>query len=81
MQQYNQRFADEIAIGQQTMDAKNKVHDAYPQYNQLIDAVVSADDVLKALKPGEALLQVLLGSTESILFLSGITKSKLIDCK
>ena len=69
VQQYNERFADEIAIGQQTMDAKNKVHDAYPQYNQLIDTVVSADDVLKALKPGEALLQVLLGSTESILFL------------
>ena len=69
VQQYNERFAEELAIGQRTKDAKNQVHDAFPHYNQLIDAVVNADEVLKALQLGEALVQVLLGSTESVLFL------------
>jgi CHAT domain-containing protein len=69
VQQYQERLAEELAIGQRTKDARNQVHDAFPHYNQLIDAVVDADEVLKALKPGEALVQVLLGSTESLLFL------------
>jgi CHAT domain-containing protein len=69
VQQYKELFAEELAIGQRTKDAKNHVQNAFPHYNQLIDAVVNADEVLKALKPGEALVQVLLGSTESVLFL------------
>jgi CHAT domain-containing protein len=69
VQQYNELFAEELAIGQRTKDARKHVQDAFPHYNQLIDAVVNADEVLKALKPGEALVQVLLGSTESVLFL------------
>ena len=67
-QQYQERLDEELAIGQRTKEAMKQVQVAYPNYNQLIDAVVNADQVLKALKPGEALVQVLLGSTESLMF-------------
>ena len=70
VQQYNERFAEELAIGQRTKEKRQGVQAAYPNYNQLIDAVVDADEVLKALKPDEALVQVLLGDTESLLFLA-----------
>ena len=67
-QQYQERLNEDIAIGQRTKEAMKQLQVAYPNYSQLIDAVVNADQVLKALKPGEALVQVLLGSTESLMF-------------
>jgi CHAT domain-containing protein len=69
VQQYQERLDEELAIGQRTKDAKKQVQVAYPNYNLLIDSVVDADEVLTTLKSGEALVQVLLGNTESLLFL------------
>lgn len=37
---------------------------AYPNYNQLLDAPVKARNVLDALRPGEVLVQVLLGAED-----------------
>lgn len=45
-----------------------QVQAAAPRYNQLIDTPVSAKDVMDAMKPDEALVQILLGSETSIGF-------------
>ena len=45
-----------------------QVQAAAPRYNQLIDTPVSANDVLDALQPDEALVQILLGDEISIGF-------------
>jgi CHAT domain-containing protein len=47
---------------------ERQVQAAAPRYNQLIDIPVSAHDVLGALQPDEALVQILLGTKTSIGF-------------
>ena len=64
------------ALGTRLVDVNRRVQDlnlqvqaASPGYNQLVDAVVGANQVLSLLRRDEALAQVLLGETASVLFL------------
>lgn len=51
-------------------DLERQVQAAAPHYNQLVDASVSPQDVLAALRPDEALVQVLVGSKQSFVFMA-----------
>jgi CHAT domain-containing protein len=50
------------ALEERIADLERQVQIAAPRYNQLIDTPVSSGDVRSVLKPGEAMVQVLLGS-------------------
>lgn len=58
-----------IEVNRRIQRLSEQVQAAFPAYNQLIDAVVDAKQVVELLKPEEALVQVLLGENESVLFL------------
>jgi CHAT domain-containing protein len=49
-------------------ELERAVQSAAPRYNQLLDTPVSAADVRQALRPDEALVQVLLGATGGVGF-------------
>jgi CHAT domain-containing protein len=57
-------------VSRRIEDLSLQVQAASPGYNQLVDAVVGADQVLALLRSDEALVQVLLGETGSALFLA-----------
>ena len=46
-----------------------QVQAAFPRYNQLVDSVIEAKRVIDLINPGEALLQILLGTEEGMVFL------------
>lgn len=52
---------DLAALEQTLGELDLQLQAAYPNYNQLLDAPVKAGNVLDALRPGEVLVQVLLG--------------------
>lgn len=56
-------------INRRIRDLGSLVQAAHPRYYQLVDSVVDAAQVIDLIKPGEALVQVLLGTNEGILFL------------
>lgn len=51
-------------------DLERRVQAAAPHYNQLVDASVSIQDLLKSLRPDEAFLQVFVGSRQSFVFVA-----------
>ena len=57
------------AVGNQIKNLERQVQAAAPRYNQLTDSPVIAEDVVAALRPGEAIAQILLGPTSSLGFL------------
>ncbi|MGH8549776.1 MAG: CHAT domain-containing protein [Methylococcales bacterium] len=65
VEELEQRLAE---INQRIGDLSLQVQSALPRYNQLVDSVVDANQVGDLLRPGEALIQVLLGSQEGLLF-------------
>jgi CHAT domain-containing protein len=60
-------------INAQVASLEVAVQRAEPRYNQLVDKPVSAEDVRRTLKPGEALAQILVGKNGSIGFLITLT--------
>ncbi len=60
-----QRLAE---ANQRIADLSLRVQSALPRYNQLVDTVVGAEQIKDLVGPGEALVQVLLGSREGLLF-------------
>ncbi len=59
-----------VELNRRVQDLNLQVQAAAPGYNQLVDAVVSADQVLSLLRRDEALAQILLGDTASVLFVA-----------
>ena len=57
-----------VELNRRVQDLSLQVQAAVPGYNQLVDAVVSADQVAPLLRRDEALAQVLLGDAASVLF-------------
>lgn len=49
-------------------ELERNVQAAAPRYNQVIDAPVSTDDVRKSLRPSEAMVQILVGSSGGVGF-------------
>ena len=56
------------AIKQRLNELGIQVQAALPRYNQLIDKVADIDSIFKSIAPDEALVQVLLGTDEGLLF-------------
>jgi CHAT domain-containing protein len=59
---------DLAALNSKIADLERQVQSAAPNYNQLLDQKVPARDVLAALRPHEALAQILLGRDSSFVF-------------
>ena len=70
-----------VELNRRVQDLSLQVQAAVPGYNQLVDAVVSADQVTTLLRRNEALAQVLLGDTASALFVvrPGTISVRLLD--
>ncbi len=60
---------DIVAVNRRVSELSEQVQAAFPGYNQVIDTIVDAPKLLGLLKPDEAILQVLLGPDESMLFM------------
>lgn len=58
-----------VDVNRRIQELNRQVQAAFPGYNQLIDTAVSARRVLELMRPAEALVQVLLGDSGSLLFL------------
>jgi CHAT domain-containing protein len=56
------------ALNSKTEDLERQVQSAAPNYNQLVDRKVPARDVLAALRPHEALAEILIGKDSSFVF-------------
>ncbi len=56
------------ALNSKIEDLERQVQSAAPNYNQLVDRKVPARDVLAALRPDEALAQILIGRDSSFAF-------------
>jgi tetratricopeptide (TPR) repeat protein len=54
--------AEWSALNTKVADLERQIQAAAPRYNQLIDKPVSVEDVLGSLGPGEALVQILVGT-------------------
>jgi CHAT domain-containing protein/tetratricopeptide (TPR) repeat protein len=57
-----------VELNRRVQDLNLQVQAAAPGYNQLVDAVVSAEQVRSLLRRDEAMAQLLLGETASVLF-------------
>jgi CHAT domain-containing protein len=57
-----------VALNSKVAVLELQVQSAAPNYNQLLDQKVPARDVLAALRPHEALAQILIGSNNSFVF-------------
>jgi len=49
-------------------DLERQVQAAAPRYHQILDSPTSAEAALRALRPGEALVQILVGPSRSLVF-------------